>query len=67
MSKEISRICGDLHNTLDKLKGVVRKGKPIKKSGIPDLMTFLIPNPFCEIPFPVLRAHPAMACVRVCP
>ena len=29
MSKEINRICGDLHNTLDKLKGVVRKGNPI--------------------------------------
>ncbi len=29
MSKETIRICGDLHNTLDKLKGIVRKGKPI--------------------------------------
>jgi len=29
MSKETIRICGDLHNTLDKLKGVVRKGNPI--------------------------------------
>ncbi len=29
MSKEINMIYGALHNTLDKLKGVVRKGQPI--------------------------------------
>ncbi len=29
MSKEINIIYGALHNTLDKLKGMIRKGKPV--------------------------------------
>ncbi len=29
MSKEMNKIYGALHNTLDKLKAVVRKGKPV--------------------------------------